>query len=205
MGAASRRAAEPYRIERYRAGMRQLVTHTTNACDDRVEIDRAGERQASPEDISLRGWRPERTYLICGTPGSGEEVLSEALASTGVAGLPRQLRVSTPTALLRHLEESATPNGVAGALISRPDFERLLVLNLDLPQLRVIRISRRHRGRPASDRAREERAWDVLLARQNVPQIEVSHEDLVSERRQATRAVIRQLGISLAGALDVHA
>ena len=88
---------------------------------------------------TVRGWRPARAYLICGTPGSGVDLLREALTSTGVTGFPNQFRVPLSDGraleeqhdelqrmLERSLEQGATPNGVFGATIFLSDLQQLV-------------------------------------------------------------------------------
>jgi len=82
---------------------------------------------------SRRATVPARTYIICTTPRSGSWLLSDGLASTGVAGRPREwfnplqeqqicarwrMSHDSDLGLLRYLAvvraQSTTPNGVSG-------------------------------------------------------------------------------------------
>jgi hypothetical protein len=215
MGASSRQRAQPFRIERYRTQMRTLVARTL-AAPPYVVIGRADNRRTYPEDVSLVGWRPRQTFLIYATRGAEADLLSEALASTGVAGVPRPFHLPSSTRvpwrwnatlereLRRHLEACATPNGVTGAVLSAGDIERLLESQADLPHVRLIRITRRRRVRRAIPSTEGERASDARLARLGIPLIRVFYRDLLTRRRQTTDSIVRQLGISVTDVLDLR-
>jgi LPS sulfotransferase NodH/glycosyltransferase involved in cell wall biosynthesis len=201
MGARSRRLARGYGMARYRQAIRRLVLRDAPAPTPKPR------RSIEPQDISLAGWTPALTYLICTTRRSGGTLLCEALASTGVAGFPDESFVAAfdrsleeddhdefCRRLLRRVEARTTPNGVFGAKIFVEDLERLIarlgspaagkapfeLLTSRLPRLRLIYLSRRDRLRQAISLVRAEQSgrW--------------SHNDRPVARVRLDRARIRR-------------
>ncbi len=138
----------------------------------------------------LRGTTARASYLICTTPRTGGFLLAEALESTGVAGRPREyfdpvfqknwqenLQISSERNYLETvLAAGTTSNGVFGAKVFWQQFEDLLsklrrihgfgrtdaeVLNLTIPNLRFVFLTRRDKLRQAIsyDRAIRSGVW----------------------------------------------
>jgi trehalose 2-sulfotransferase len=128
MGAASRRMARRYSIDRFSASWRDLLARPsrslgvpgastgsgvsrdapTSAGRSRVESRRSARRVPThaARGVPVNGWRPRLSFLVCATPRSGSTLLCEALWNTGLAGRPQEFFNIRTKSLV--MEESTT-------------------------------------------------------------------------------------------------
>jgi hypothetical protein len=218
LGAASRKVARRYSLDRFRSSVAGLIAEM----DQRSPLGAARmSRPAGPvyTERKVEPWTPNLSILVCSTPSSGGDRLCDALWNTGVAGRPREffdprtVRGALPFLngagfagyLGRTLEEGSTPNGVfSGSLplsharalqsrLARACAPRSADVRGQLrdwfPNMRLIWARRREPLEPPAP-------WGQIFDSWKAAPLTVWSDDLERNRERVVRMLLKELGIA---------